>query len=70
MIHGLMPPETVPPPSILTGGEFAAWRKAKSWTQEQAAEVLGVSRWTVHRAESAPEEELKKSLLEALHKLR
>lgn len=70
MIHGLMPPETVPPPSILTGGEFAVWRKAKSWTQEQAAEVLGVSRWTVHRAESAPEEELKKSLLEALHKLR
>ena len=70
MIHGLMPPETVPPPSILTGGEFTSWRKAKGWTQEQAAEVLGVSRWTIHRAENTPDEELKKSLQKALHKLR
>jgi len=70
MIHGIMPPETVAPPSILTGGEFAAWRKAKNWTQEQAAEMLGVSRWTVLRAERAADEELKQSLVEALHKLR
>lgn len=70
MIHGIVPPETVPPPSILTGGEFAAWRKSKSWTQEQAAEMLGVSRWTILRAERAVDEELKQSLLEALHTLR
>jgi DNA-binding XRE family transcriptional regulator len=70
MIHGIMPPETTPPPSILTGGEFATWRKSKGWTQEQAAEVLGVSRWTIHRAEATPDEALKKSLDAALHKLR
>ena len=70
MLHGLMPAETVAPPSSLTGGEFAAWRKAKNWTQEQAAEMLGVSRWTVLRAERAADEELKQSLVEALHKLR
>jgi hypothetical protein len=70
MIHGIMPPETVAPPSILTGGEFTTWRKAKNWTQEQAAEMLGVSRWTILRAERATDEELKQSLLEALQKLR
>lgn len=70
MIHGIVPPEAAPPPSILTGGEFAAWRKSKGWTQEQAAEVLGISRWTIHRAEAEPDEALKKSLHQALQKLR
>jgi hypothetical protein len=32
--------------------------------------MLGVSRWTVLRAERAADEELKQSLVEALHKLR
>ncbi len=70
MVHGLLPPETAPPPSILTGGEFAAWRRSKNWTQEQAAEMLGVSRATIIRTEASPDGKLKKSLDEALHKLR
>ncbi|MEZ4409240.1 MAG: hypothetical protein R3A52_22640 [Polyangiales bacterium] len=70
MIHGLLPPESAPPPMILTGGEFAAWRKSKGWSQEEASSALGVSRWTVMRAEAQPEAPLKHSLHDALNKLR
>ncbi|MFO0629339.1 MAG: hypothetical protein U0325_27430 [Polyangiales bacterium] len=70
MVHGLLPPEKGPAPLILTGGEFTTWRKSKGWSQEEAALTLGVSRWTVMRAESAPDDALKGALQEALDKLR
>ncbi len=70
MVHGLMPSEKGPTPMILTGGEFSTWRKTKGWSQEEAALTLGVSRWTVMRAESSPDDALKGALQEALDKLR
>ena len=70
MVHGLLPPDAPPGPSLLTGGELAAWRKHKGWTQEDAASALGVSRYTIMRAEASPESPLKHSIHHALVKLR
>ena len=69
-LDGLLPPDAPPGPSLLTGGELAAWRKHKGWTQEDAASALGVSRYTIMRAEASPESPLKHSIHHALVKLR
>lgn len=70
MVHGLMPPDAPQTPSILTGGELSSWRKNKGWTQEDAASALGVSRYTIMRAEASPDSPLKHSIHHALVKLR
>jgi hypothetical protein len=70
MVHGLLPSDAPPSPSILTGGELSSWRRNKGWTQEDAATALGVSRYTIIRAEASPDSPLKHSLHHALVKLR
>ena len=62
-LEGRLP---APAPSINTGADLKAHRKAKGWTQQQAAEALGVSRDTVGRAERAPKKRLPRSILKAL----
>jgi DNA-binding XRE family transcriptional regulator len=51
-LHGLKPPELPPGPSVLTGDELKAWRKAKGWTQAEAAHQLGVSQFTISVSEA------------------
>lgn len=51
-LHGLKPLELPPGPSVLTGDELKAWRKARSWTQAEAARQLGVSQYTISIAEA------------------
>ncbi len=66
MVHRLTPLEAPRGPSILTGGELKAWRRAKGWTQVQAAEALGVGTRTLKRAEADPDAALGRALEEAL----
>jgi hypothetical protein len=68
-VHGLRPYELPPPPSVQTGGELRAWRKAKGWTQAAAAKALGVGTRTIKRAEATPKAPLGPALREALDRL-
>lgn len=53
-VRGLVPVEAPPVVMPTTGAELRGWRLGRGWTQEHAAELLGVSRSTVARAEQAP----------------
>jgi hypothetical protein len=65
-VHGLRPIELPPAPSILTGGELAAWRKQRGWSQVEAATVLNVGVATLKRAEVAATEPLGRTLRKAI----
>lgn len=64
--RGLLPAERPPVDLPMTGAELTAWRKARSWSQREAARVLGVGQASVSRAEAAPTETLGPTLVAAL----
>lgn len=70
MVLGIMPIELPPPPTLLTGGEFAAWRKSRGWTQNEAARELKVGLRTIERTESSPEAPLGPAIRKALAQYR
>ena len=63
---GIVPIELPPPPNLLIGAEFAAWRKLRGWTQIQAAEELKVGLRTIERTESSPDAPLGPAIRKAL----
>jgi hypothetical protein len=65
-LRGVRPVEIPPGPSVLTGAELKAWRKAHGLTQAKAAERLGVVARTILRAEKAPEDALSSQLADRL----
>lgn len=60
--HGVRPIEPPPGESVLTGADLKTWRATRGLSQAVAATQLGVSRWTVIRAERAPEHPLTTNL--------
>jgi DNA-binding XRE family transcriptional regulator len=66
MVLGIVPIELPPPPDVLTGGEFAAWRKLRGWTQAEAAQSLNVGLRTIERTESAADEVLRPAIRKAI----
>ncbi len=70
MVLGILPIELPPPTAILTGGEFAAWRKLQGWTQGQASRELKVGLRTVERTESSPDAPIGPALRKALQQYR
>jgi len=66
MVLGIVPIELPPPPNLLIGAEFAAWRKLRGWTQIQAAEELKVGLRTIERTESSPDAPLGPAIRKAL----
>jgi len=66
MVLGIVPIELPPPPNLLIGAEFAAWRKVRGWTQSQAAEELKVGLRTIERTESSPDAPLGPASLKPL----
>ena len=66
LVHGIAPAELPVAPLVLTGGELAAWRTARGWSQGTAAAALGVARRTIIRAEAAPAAPLSRSIRAAL----
>jgi transcriptional regulator with XRE-family HTH domain len=68
--RGLLPVETPPAPDRpFTGAELLAWRKARGWTQREAAVRLGVSQVAVHKAEANPTEGLGHKLRKAFRQI-
>lgn len=65
-LRGVRPVELPPGPPVLTGDELKAWRKARGLTQARAAEVLGVRKITILRAEKRPEGQLSPYLADRL----
>jgi hypothetical protein len=64
--RGLIPTERPPVDVPMTGAELATWRKARGWSQREAARVLGVGQASVSRAEAAGAEALGPALAAAL----
>lgn len=61
-VHEVRPVELPPTEAALTGAELKAWRTRRALTQHAAAARLGVSRYTVIRAEGKPEDPLTREL--------
>ena len=70
MVLGILPIELPPPPNLLTGAEFSAWRKARGWTQSQASQELKVGLRTIERTESNPDAPLGPAIRKALTQYR
>jgi len=66
-VQGLHAIEKAPPPTLPSrGGELAAWRKARGWTQAQLARMWEVGERTIRRAEDTPDKLLGPALTAAL----
>ncbi len=70
MVLGIMPIELPPPPNILTGADFAAWRKSHGWTQSKVSQELKVGLRTIERTESNPDASIGPALRKALTQYR
>lgn len=66
MVLGITPIELPPPNMVLTGAEFAVWRKSRALTQIEAATVLKVGLRTIERTESSPDAAVGPALRKAL----
>ena len=66
LVHHLLPEEAARNITLLTGSDFAEWRRSLGLTQAALAKQLGLSTVTIRRAEASQDSPLTPSVREAI----